>query len=874
MEGDEFYVNVRWEGNHSPSPKIVNVRIWADIDYDNQMDDGEMYATQTAMPNGFARNRWRALDDGPWPGNTTSVDPLPVHVSVDYGDWQTTGAPVHNVKPMFEEPPKYKFGVDDAGRDYVEVEVDFWDPGIKDLFKLTLETSGSGSSQPRSYSSDWMPADSKGDILNYIKYRFYTDRLYDLGDRFTLTVADDDSGLDRRWNLWQAVEHNDNDSNLNSVVDLLERNLPSADPDIVELGGRGTTRTNWLETDAELSVRYDQSAQRPLMLSPDGELVLFYDPSVIRIWDSPKKEKLFAPYGGIPGEIGHRFTGRETLWIEGYNKGSTEVYATWTPNTPGYFVNEYMNRLVSHSFTVNVAGIDVDIDSDNDDGMQANFERDAWNEYLEDSPYALGKLIGQNTRSNLIAKDGFVPMVIDVSGLSPNLRSHLTFSWQDSRFELWRSDQTVLEPDRIFNGEPTSLQNFVKDDKGLITVWISRFSEVELVKEVDPLPPPDAIKVTLDCTDLQMSDAVQIRPAWHKNANMFARDAAGEYPPALQDKPAVRSAGAAKLVYDDLSDSKYALKKLDAAEVEKLLRMDPFYSEENLKNEDRQGNLNDLIRYLTEDQEGAPRVRVFLDHCDTAETKSPVDGGGRYIISFRGTVHNPSDWISNIGQAWDGTSPYHEVALRIGNYLQDVTAFRYDFAGHSLGGGLAAAAALNSNREANTFNAAGLNPKIFVRVGSDRPKEYVKYGKTNYETPGRREALITAHLVEDSVPDGSGFSDCPDVLTWLQWTIKSVSGHGFEADGKRVQMEGLLNLVAAERMLLKDITKLFANYWSGITLADQKWETIWTAIEAGYSYFGGFSNKLVKAHGFPHLFYGLLHDDELGWNAYDHDWQR
>ncbi|MFN9246450.1 MAG: hypothetical protein ACK6DS_05165 [Planctomycetota bacterium] len=67
MEGDEFYVNVRWEGNHSTSPKIVNVRIWADIDYDNQVDDGEMYATQTAMPNGFARNRWRALDDGPWP---------------------------------------------------------------------------------------------------------------------------------------------------------------------------------------------------------------------------------------------------------------------------------------------------------------------------------------------------------------------------------------------------------------------------------------------------------------------------------------------------------------------------------------------------------------------------------------------------------------------------------------------------------------------------------------------------------------------------------------------------------------------------------------------------------------------------------------
>jgi hypothetical protein len=426
---------------------------------------------------------------------------------------------------------------------------------------------------------------------------------------------------------------------------------------------------------------------------------------------------------------------------------------------------------------------------------------------------------------------------------------------------------------------PTDL-NFVKDDKGLIKVWISRFSEVGLVKEVDHLPPPDAIKVTLDCADLQLSDAVQIRPTWHRNTNMFARDAAGEYPPALQDNPAVRSAGAAKLVYDDRSDSKYALKKLDAAEVEKLLRMDPFYSEENLQRDpERLLDLNDLVYYLTgepEDPKRAPRVRVFLDHCDTEETKSPLDGGGRYIVSFRGTVQDPSDWISNVGQAWSGTSSYHEVALRIGHYLEDVTAFRYDFAGHSLGGGLAAAAAMNSNRTANTFNAAGVNPLIFTVPGArnNRLQDYVKYGYSNYITVGRREELITAYVIEDSLPDSSGWSDCPDILTWLQHTIKMVTGKGFVADGRQVAMEGLYNLDGGERLTLDAFESSLRGFWAGQNVISDEWDAFWAAILAGRAYYTGLHNKLGDSHRFPSLFYGLLHDDELDWNAYDRGPQR
>ncbi|MFN7773784.1 MAG: hypothetical protein ACK5R1_13555 [Planctomycetota bacterium] len=882
MEGDEFYVNVRWEGNHSTSPKIVNVRIWADIDYDNQVDDGEMYATQTAMPNGFARNRWRALDDGPWPGNTTSVDLLPVHVSVDYGDWQMTGAPVHNVKPMFEEPPKYKFGVDDAGRDYVEVEVDFWDPGIKDLFKLTLETSGSGSSQPRSYSSDWMPADSKGDILNYIKYRFYTDRLYNLGDRFTLTVADDDSGLDRRWNLWQAVEHNDNDSNSNSVVDLLDRNLSSADPDIVELGGRGTTWTNWLETDAELSVRYDQSAQRPLMLSPDGELVLFYDPSVIRIWDSPKKEKLFAPYGGIPGEIGHRFTGTETLWIEGYNKGSTEVYATWTPNTPGYFVNEYMNHLVSHSFTVNVAGIDVDIDSDNDEIVNPNFERDDWNEYLEDSPYALGKFVGGVTESSFKTfETSYIPFVVELDGFSPNLDQKIHFSVND-KFEVMRFNNKSATPNIPLTNNFYRPSELGIVGSGLYTFWVRRKYAVGIEKYVDDRRNSGTITVSLMTNEgtrfpFSVEDTVKVLGIAHNNADPInVKDANGEFPMALQADEAVRDAGASKDVYGDFETAdakKFAVKRLTEREIKEFTGI----------------NNQAILNFLTKsDFTDGFFARMYLDHCDTVSTEAPRDGGGRYVISFRGSQVELEDWLTNLNQGMFGASSQYHAALSLGQQLEQHfqnqfhRPFTLSLSGHSLGGGLASAAVYSSGLKAHTFNAAGVNPDVFWLSSSVRqaglPSIYPKaYSRYQVEQEQRNFNLITAYQLVNR----PGTFDVPCLLTWLQRTgANGTKVRAWVADGRAVEREGLYDLKADNPFLpdeydtyvamtgkISDVFRLADSTNDFISrIKDLVRSTSWIDLYNVYVVTG----KLGDSHKMPSVLYGLLHDDAFNWNAYDH----
>jgi hypothetical protein len=89
------------------------------------------------------------------------------------------------------------------------------------------------------------------------------------------------------------------------------------------------------------------------------------------------------------------------------------------------------------------------------------------------------------------------------------------------------------------------------------------------------------------------------------------------------------------------------------------------------------------------------RARVYVD----------VDGG--YVVAFRGSA-TAEDWRNNFQQGLGLDSGHYDKALVIGERLrmagEDVT-----LTGHSLGGGLASAAAVASGLEADTFNAAGLS---------------------------------------------------------------------------------------------------------------------------------------------------------------------
>jgi hypothetical protein len=78
-----------------------------------------------------------------------------------------------------------------------------------------------------------------------------------------------------------------------------------------------------------------------------------------------------------------------------------------------------------------------------------------------------------------------------------------------------------------------------------------------------------------------------------------------------------------------------------------------------------------------------------------------VTGSGddvRYTIAFRGT-EGQGDWIANAQQGTGNDSLHYRQALVIGQRIRNSPlASRVDFTGHSLGGGLASAAAVASGR--------------------------------------------------------------------------------------------------------------------------------------------------------------------------------
>ena len=81
----------------------------------------------------------------------------------------------------------------------------------------------------------------------------------------------------------------------------------------------------------------------------------------------------------------------------------------------------------------------------------------------------------------------------------------------------------------------------------------------------------------------------------------------------------------------------------------------------------------------------------------------------RFVVAFRGSSSG-EDWRNNFQQAAGFDAASYAKALVIGERLARSDA-SVTITGHSLGGGLAAAAAVASGREADTFNAAGLSDR-------------------------------------------------------------------------------------------------------------------------------------------------------------------
>jgi hypothetical protein len=149
--------------------------------------------------------------------------------------------------------------------------------------------------------------------------------------------------------------------------------------------------------------------------------------------------------------------------------------------------------------------------------------------------------------------------------------------------------------------------------------------------------------------------------------------------------------------------AKPEVSNLDQARTHLALSADVYNDTPNPPDGWRVAGQEDLDRLrltpdLLERSDSSFRARVYV---------SDEGGETKYVVAFRGSATG-EDWLNNGKQAIGATSEHYDKALRIGQRLAAVGA-DVTLTGHSLGGGMASAAALASGHEADTFNAAGLH---------------------------------------------------------------------------------------------------------------------------------------------------------------------
>lgn len=120
------------------------------------------------------------------------------------------------------------------------------------------------------------------------------------------------------------------------------------------------------------------------------------------------------------------------------------------------------------------------------------------------------------------------------------------------------------------------------------------------------------------------------------------------------------------------------------------------------------------------------RARVYV---------SGAPGQEHYTVAFRGT-QSGNDWKANFQQGTGQDSIHYRSALAIGRQIARSGA-DVEMTGHSLGGGLASAAALASGRHADTFNAAGLHDRTIAQANAiARGAGQGAGAADNYRVPG------------------------------------------------------------------------------------------------------------------------------------------
>ncbi len=830
-EGEVFHIDVAVEG---PFDTKQTLTVTADLNFSGSIEANERFeiANISGELKRYRFNGIPILDDGPWPGNGTASDNLEIKVYLANAEANTT-IPVLNLNPRFVGLPTMEQVVDENGFEVIRVSVQIADPGIHDFHTVTIDWDDEVSLTTTSFVPTTFCGSFPGKM--YTIERRNTPNAQPLP--LKITVHDDDLSSSPFTMLGLDLLLNNDDDNQSGMRDLEERGVDGED-DIRHLDLRRLISTD---------------------TSPEtGTYILHYDMSVIRVWDSVEKNFLIHPYGafvGGPGDLPDipimQYTGQSDVYVEGFSDTTTTLSLAWISNHDKIDWQPNIcdgKAVLSGSVNVRVWTMDMDVDSDNDNGFDSP-EFDDWEEYLEASPFALGKLIEPNAQR-------FTPVTIDLpNGIDfASSSAGIIFSNEirgrsSGEIQLWRRDKNDprrTAADKINLLELYQLADLLAPD--LLTGRITLYMEVTTVflghdykVEIDAGKPDDRLVAMVWglAPDIDLKDEVK----W------MAVNPASFYP-TLNASKVLRNAGASEAVYDLASKVNFAQKYLTEDEVRKLIgnHLDGVLDGYALGN---------VMNALFGPQPGLPpilglKAGIYWDHA--------ASNPNEYVLAFAGT-EDLRDWITNVLNFVAPGELQYLSAMTLVEILQFVPAFdSLSLTGHSLGGGLASAAAVAINVPAVTFNASGFplhtleepnNPGVFV------------YGEASVQRYHNSQNLIDNFVVYFEPTR----RDVPDILTWIQGAATSIhTPLGIisipHARGEYHEMEGLYNFTVFEELWINESEAALAGNFEFFT--DFAFQIInWLTGHMSSAFL-----KMEESHRFPSIYYGLLHNGQ-GINIYD-----
>ncbi len=341
------------------------LHVWADLNFNGTIEANESQVFDVEAA-GFFSVSFLAADDGPWPGNEDPTDNITVNADFA-GDSKSTDVEVKNISPVILSEPIFSYYPGPNGSTLAKVGISFLDQGSHDLHRIKV-TWGDGV---------------VSETLNYVRYEAdencggqysgTVERTVQPGSELlplTVEVIDDDAGRGSRTVSKMDIGINNDDDNANNSEDLFDRGFNDDDLKLINLASLKPIPPTQIQ----------------------GSFWLNYDFDQIRIWTSQNKTELILPFGNsLPASLNSpwvEYSGQSSAWVEGISLGESFVSVTWKPNEPNSD-RCWDGAIPGNSMIVRVWTIDLDIDSDNNNGFDPP-EETTLEEYLEDNSYALG----------------------------------------------------------------------------------------------------------------------------------------------------------------------------------------------------------------------------------------------------------------------------------------------------------------------------------------------------------------------------------------------------------------------------------------------------------------------------------------------------